>query len=84
MEAVMFTSTHRKSGPLLSPELPPDKATNALKLNSTIELLRLRGKKVDNGNEFNLIEAELQRRQRWEYAALIAGVLILISVFMYF
>ena len=83
MEAVMFTFSNRNAVSILSPKLHPDITANSLRHNTTIELLRLRGRYADYQNELDLINAEFKRRQRWEYLAytiLIAGVVILISI----
>lgn len=80
----MFTFSHRGGGSLVSPKLQPDKAENNLKHKTTIELLRLRGRYADNQSELELIEAELNRRQRWEYLAytVLIATVMLIGVFM--
>lgn len=86
MEAVMFTFSNRNVEPVLSPELQLDKRANNLKHKSKIEILRLRGRYVDSHPEFEIIQAELNRRERWEHVActlLITGVVILIGVFLY-
>jgi hypothetical protein len=83
MEAVMFMFSDRNGASLLSPEPRLDQIAARLKHSSTIELLRLRGRYVDSHSEFDIIEAELNRRHRREnlvYTVLIASVVILISV----
>ena len=79
----MFTLNDKKSALLLKPRLRLDLTLYDLKHLSRIQLLRLRGKFVDSRSELDTIQAELNRRQRWEYLAyaiLIAGAIILLSV----
>jgi len=67
----------------LRQKLLHDITASNLKLNSTIELLRLRGRCVNCNSELELIQAELDRRQRWgllAYILLIAGSVMLIIV----
>jgi hypothetical protein len=83
MEAVMLTFSRGNGAPLLSPKIQLDITANRLKQNTVIELLRLRGRYADSPHELDIIQAELNRRHRWEnlaYTLLIAGAVILIGV----
>jgi len=82
----MFTFSNRNGASLLGSGLQLDEALSNIRHKTTIELLRLRGRFVDSHSELDIIQAELNRRQRWErlaYTLLITGVVLFIGVFVY-